>query len=113
MKQTQMFCQGCDRHVHVLVTEESHEDAHANVHDPELVCLEIGDWCSGTMCPLGAAAPSAMVTRLINSGLPLDNLRTISGHCDACGLDGDLALYGKGMCACTVCGTSQARPVSP
>ncbi len=56
-------------------------------------------------------APSAMVTRLIHSGLPLENLRTVRGHCDACGLDNDLALYGKDMAACLVCGTSQPRPI--
>lgn len=110
MKQTQMFCQGCDRHVRVLVTDAAEDDAQANVPDPELVCLEIGDWCSGSLCPLGAAAPSAMVTRLIHSGLPLDNLRSVRGHCVACELDAELALYGKDLAACMVCGTSQPRP---
>lgn len=110
MKQQQMFCQGCERHVHVMVTDAAEDDAQANVPDPEIVCLEIGDWCSGSMCPLGATAPSAMVTRLIHSGVPMDNIRTVRGHCDACGLDGELALYGKDLAACMVCGTSRTRP---
>lgn len=110
MQKQQMFCQGCERHVHVMVTDAAEDDAQANVPDPEIVCLEIGDWCSGSMCPLGATAPSAMVTRLIQSGVPMENLRTVRGHCDACGLDGELALYGKDLAACMVCGTSRTRP---
>lgn len=110
MIQQQMFCQGCERHVHVMVTDAAEDDAQANVPDPEIVCLEIGDWCSGSMCPLGATAPSAMVTRLIQSGEPLENLRTVRGHCDACGLESDLALYGRDLAACTVCGTTRSRP---
>jgi hypothetical protein len=111
MKQQQMFCSGCDRNVRVLVTDAVEEEPQANVRDQELVCLEIGDWCSGNLCPLGAAAPSAMVSRLIHSGISLDNLQTVRGHCEACGIDNDLALYGKDMAACMVCGTSRERPL--
>lgn len=110
MKQQQMFCSGCDRNVHVLATDMVPDDAQANIHDPEIVCLEIGEWCTGNLCPLGAAAPSAMVTRLIHNGLALDHLTTVRGFCDACGMENDLALYGRDMAACLVCGTSRQRP---
>jgi hypothetical protein len=92
------------------MSDAGHDDAQANVHDPELVCLAIGDWCTGNLCPLGAAEPSAMVSRLIRSGVALDYLSTVRGFCAACCLMSDLALYGKDMAACTVCGTSQSRP---
>lgn len=105
MKVQKMFCSGCDRDVHVVATDQV-LDAQANVPEPELVCLEIGEWCTGQMCPLGAAEPSAMVTRLIRNGLPLEHLRTTRGYCQACGLENDLALYGRNMAACLVCGTS-------
>jgi hypothetical protein len=110
MKKQRMFCSGCHRDVSVMVTDAVVEDTQANVRDQELVCLEIGEWCSGTMCPLGAAAPSAMVSRLIHSGLATDHLRTERGACEACGLETDLALYGRDLAACVVCGTTRPRP---
>ena len=103
-----VYCSGCDREVHVVATDAVHEDAQANVPEPEMVCLEIGAWCTGALCPLGAAEPNAMVARLIRNGLPLDHLRTARGFCEACGLDSDMALYGLNMAACLVCGTSRA-----
>ena len=106
MRVRKMFCSGCDRDVHVVATDAVHEDAQANIPEPELICLEIGEWCTGTMCPLGAAEPNAMVSRLIRNGLPLDHLKTTRGFCQACGLDNDMALYGRNMAACLVCGTS-------
>ena len=108
MQVRSVYCSGCDRDVRVVATDGVPEDAQANVPEPELVCLELGDWCNGQLCPLGMAAPSAMVARLIRSGFPLDHLRIARGFCDACGLDNDLALYGKDMAACMVCGTSRA-----
>ena len=102
-----MYCSGCDRNVRVLITDTVPDDAQANVPDPELICSELGEWCSGALCPLGAAEPHAMVKRLIHDGLPMDNLRRMVAWCDACQRDCDFVLYGKDMAACTVCGTSR------
>ena len=109
MEYRMMYCSGCDRDVRVLVTDHVLEDAQATVHDPELICAELGDWCTGGLCPLGAAEPHAMVRRLIHDGLPLDGLRLVRGWCESCEAVTDLALYGAGMAACTVCGTSKRR----
>lgn len=106
MKVQKMYCSGCARDVHVVATDPVQEDAQANIPEPELVCLEIGEWCSGQMCPLGAAEPSAMVMRIIRNGLPLDHLKTTRGFCPACGLENEMALFGRSMAACLVCGTA-------
>jgi len=110
MKPQYMFCNGCQRHVQVVVTDPVEDDTQANVRDPELVCLEIGEWCTGALCPLGAAAPGAMVARLIHAGEPTDQLVVVRGRCGSCGLDTDLALFGRDQAACTVCGTVRPRP---
>ncbi|MFN8583136.1 MAG: hypothetical protein U0163_19440 [Gemmatimonadaceae bacterium] len=109
MKPQKVFCSACDRDVRVLMNDSGHDDAQANVHDPEVVCLEIGERCTGSMCPLGAAEPNAMVARLIRSGLPTDHLHLARGYCEACGLENDMALYGTNMAACLVCGTARVR----
>jgi len=109
MKPQMVYCSGCDRNVQVLLEDAGHDDAQASVHDPEIICLEIGDWCTGALCPLGAAEPNAMVSRLIRSGLPMDYVAFQLGFCEACGMTSTMALYGQNMEACTVCGTTRPR----
>jgi hypothetical protein len=89
--------------------DAGHDDAQASVHDPEIICLEIGDWCTGALCPLGAAEPNAMVSRLIRHGLPLDHVGFQPAFCEACGMTSAMALYGRDKEACTVCGTTRPR----
>jgi uncharacterized Zn finger protein (UPF0148 family) len=106
MKDHQLFCSACDRQVRVLISEAPVGEHQATVHDDELICLEIGDHCTGSMCPLGAAEPNAMVARLVHEGLPLDGLKTAMDTCPSCGMQAEFVLYGKGMASCTVCGTA-------
>jgi hypothetical protein len=107
MNVTTMYCSGCDRDVAVVVTDGASDDAQANVHGEELACLEVGTGCTGSMCPIGAAEPGAMVQRLLRNGLPTDQLTRVSGHCDGCGLDTELALVGEHRASCLVCGTTR------
>ncbi len=111
MKSQQIYCGACDRQVRVMITDNPTEESQAPVHDMEVVCLEIGDKCTGQMCPIGAAAPDAMLGRIIRNGLPTDGLRTVVAVCPSCGLQGDMVLYGEGHAACTACG-SPARWVA-
>ena len=104
-----MYCSGCDRNVRVLLPDAALGHPQANVHDVELICMELGDWCNGALCPLGAAEPHAMVRRLIQEGLPLDHLRKARGWCDDCGIESEFVLYASQSAACTVCGTSRSR----
>ena len=106
MKAHELFCSACDRPVRVMIAEAPEGDHQATLHDDELVCLEIGAHCSGNLCPLGATEPSAMVARIVRSGMPLHNLRTVSSDCPACGNTADFVLYGKGQASCVVCGTN-------
>jgi hypothetical protein len=116
MKSHQLFCSACDRQVRVLISEAPLGEHQATVHDDELICLEIGEHCSGGLCPLGAAEPQAMVARLIHSGESIEGLRTVKALCPACGLEVEFVLYGKGKAACTVCGTAakwEAEHIEP
>ena len=70
MKTQREFCSACDREVLIAYPEESdYVDGHANIPDPQLVCLEIGERCTGAMCPVAAQPPAVMVHRLERSGL--------------------------------------------
>ena len=109
MEQRTMYCSGCDRDVRVLLTDPAEHDTQANVHDAELICMELGDWCNGSLCPLGAAEPHAMVRRLVQEGIELDHLQRGRGWCDGCRLESEFVFYASWAAACTVCGTSRSR----
>lgn len=65
MKTRLAYCSACDRDVMVEFPEPSDfVDGQANIHDPEIVCLEIGARCTGAMCPVAALPASAMAARL-------------------------------------------------
>jgi hypothetical protein len=51
VKSQWLFCSACDRLVRALVSEGS---ADGEIQDARIVCLEIGEHCTGNMCPLGA-----------------------------------------------------------
>ncbi len=106
MKSHQLYCGACDRPVRVLITEAPSGEGQASVMDSEVVCLEIGANCTGNMCPLGAAEPSAMVRRIVRNGIPLNTLETVQAHCASCDNDAEMILYGDQKAACSVCGTS-------
>ena len=53
----------------IVVTDQPSQDGQANVHDSEIVCLEIGDTCTGSLCPIGATSPTVMAARLVRNGL--------------------------------------------
>lgn len=107
MKNQQLYCGACDRPVRVLITEPLVGETQASVTDAEVICLEIGATCTGGMCPLGAAEPSAMVRRIVRNGVPLDGLETVLAHCPSCDRDTDMILYGSGRAGCAVCGATR------
>ena len=100
----QVFCSACDREVRVLMAEPTLTDGQATLPDAEVVCLEIGEKCTGNFCPIGAAAPDAMVGRMLRNGLPLAGLRTVRKVCPSCGLEADLVLYRGNRAVCSTCG---------
>ena len=108
MRSQKIFCGACDREVRVMITDAPQHESQAPIYDEGVVCLEIGEKCTGNVCPIGAGEPSAMIARLVRNGLPLDNLRTAKARCLSCGGDVDMVLYGDGRAACSVCG-SQMR----
>lgn len=105
MSERRLHCSACARPVRIVVTAPHELDGPPNLHDAEVVCLDVGEQCTGGRCPLGHVAPDAMVSRLIRDGQPLDGLRTVRATCPACDGYVEMVLYGEGHAACTVCGT--------
>jgi len=105
MREITMYCSARDQDVRVVLTDEPVHDAQAPVVDAELICLEIGDHCTGHLCPVCAMAPAAVDARLAKSGLRPEIRRKVSGHCDACDRETVLLVSSGGFVTCTECGT--------
>jgi hypothetical protein len=107
MREITMYCSGCDRNVKAVLTDESREEGQAEVFDSEIICLEIGQQCTGGVCPVSAVSAEAMDARLAKSGLLPEIRRRLVGRCDGCDRNTEQVLSLGGYLSCTECGTTQ------
>ncbi len=109
MKTHKVFCSACDRDVNVVITDEPSQDGHANLHDAEVVCLEIGERCTGNLCPIGAAPPTVMAARLVHNGLQTAMHPLIPLTCEKCdGVTTHVLIDGH-FATCTECHATSER----
>jgi hypothetical protein len=64
MKALNAYCSACDQYVRLELTDEPAQYGPSPIHDGEVVCLEIGQHCTGASCPMGAVAPWDMAAHL-------------------------------------------------
>ena len=67
MERRTIYCSACDREVQVVLSQEREGD------EPELtgaVCLDIGESCTGTMCPVCAVSPERIRRILVHLDPP-------------------------------------------
>ena len=112
MKAKTMFCSACDRDVRVVLTAEPTAEGQAPLPDTEFICLEIGDRCTGALCPVFSLPPAAMKVKLARGGYDTSNLRHVSLHCDGCDRVTDLVVLSREYCYCTECGATNRYEVS-
>lgn len=104
MQSRTVFCSACDQDVNIMVTDEPSQDGHANLHDAEVVCLEIGHHCTGALCPVGATSPTVMAARLVRTGLQTKLHPVVKRPCVDCGDARDFIVIDKTRAVCSVCG---------
>ena len=109
MKTTLAYCSACDRDVQIAIPDEPAFEGHANLKDGEIVCLEIGDKCTGSMCPIGAQPPAVMAVRLVHSGLKPTMQPLMDARCDACDAVTRFAVINQKFATCTTCGVTTER----
>ena len=109
MQTKTVFCSACDRDVPIVITDEPSQDGHANLHDSELVCLEIGHECTGNLCPVGATPPTVMAARLVRNGLLAAMEEGIMTRCEACGVVAAHMIIDRTYMTCTECGATSER----
>jgi hypothetical protein len=116
MRELKMYCSARDTDVHVVLTDEPITDGQATVMDTELICLEIGEGCTGSLCPVCAVSRDAMEMRLVKSGLRPEIQRKVLSHCEGCDREVELVISSGGYVSCTECGTTWywlLRPEAP
>ena len=70
------YCSACDRQVEVVVKASGRVDPVTGEAVDELVCLEVGDTCTGALCPITDATPEELRENL-------DSLRAKQPHSNA------------------------------
>jgi len=103
-----IFCSACDREVSVVFTDEQPAaDAAPNLADADVVCLELGDQCTGALCPVCAISPEAMAIRVAKLGLRPDQHATVRAACEGCQREQDMMLTRGGYVTCPECGATR------
>lgn len=109
MKSQIAYCSACDKDVRIVITDEPSQDGHANLHDAEVVCLEIGETCTGSLCPIGAAPPAVMAARLVRNDMKTFVQPVVSAKCPMCERVTPHFLVGKYNATCGECGVTSSR----
>ena len=107
MRELTMYCSARDQDVRVVLTDEPVHDGQAPVIDSEIICLEIGESCTGAMCPVCAMTPAAVDAKAVKYGLLPEVHRKVQGHCDGCERDTELVMSTGGYVTCSECGTTR------
>ena len=109
MRMQTAYCSACDKDVRIVVTDEPSEDGQANLHEAEIVCLEIGEACTGSMCPIGATSPAVMAARLVRNGLQTLVQPIVDARCAGCDRVTRHIVIEPTRARCTECGTVSDR----
>lgn len=109
MKTVNAYCSACDQEVRLVLTDEPIADEPSPIHDREVVCLEIGEHCTGAMCPIGAVPPVVMAARLVRNGLQTTMQPIMTAMCPSCDTRADFVIVSKEHCICSICGTTARR----
>lgn len=109
MKSINAYCSACDHEVRLVLTDEPIQDDPSPIHDREVVCLEIGEHCSGALCPLGAVPPVVMAARLVRNGLQTTMQPIVKADCPACDRLTEFVIVNREHCICSECGTTSTR----
>ena len=109
MKTINAYCSACDQEVRLVLTDEPIQDDPSPIHDREVVCLEIGEHCSGALCPVGAVPPAVMAARLVRNGLQTQMQPIVKAQCPGCDTSTDMVITSRDYCICSQCGTTSSR----
>ena len=107
MKTDRIYCPKCDGEVRTVITPAPGHSTHATLSGGgELICMDMGDGCTHTDCPLSNVSGMVMAVRLARSGLQDEKFETIRAHCESCHEPTELKVIDKRFAVCSSCGST-------
>lgn len=104
MKSRTAYCSACDQDVRVAVTDAPLHEGHAPLNDAQIVCLDFGSRCTGSMCPMFGMPRTLMGVRLAQSGLRPEAFKTVAAPCPECMSIVELQMIDPEYAYCPNCG---------
>jgi DNA-directed RNA polymerase subunit RPC12/RpoP len=98
------YCSACDQDVRVAITDPPVHADQAPIGGAEVVCLDFGERCTGSMCPMFGLPRMLMGVRLARSGLRPEAFRTVTAPCQDCGVTVELQMIDSQYVHCPGCG---------
>jgi hypothetical protein len=98
------YCSACDQEVRIVVTPAPVHGGQAVLPESEVVCLDFGARCTGSMCPMFGLPRIMMGVRLARSGMRPEVFRTVTAPCQQCGCTAELQIIDKETALCPACG---------
>jgi hypothetical protein len=109
MQTHRAYCSACDRDVNIVITDEPIDQGQAPISGSEVVCLDIGERCTGALCPIGATPPVVMAARLVRNGLRTTMQPMVKARCPGCDRMTDCVVMDTRRAMCSECGTISSR----
>ncbi len=109
MRTKQAYCSARDQEVRVAWPDAPLHPGQAMAAEPaDAVCLDLGERCTGELCPTFRKPRVDMAVRLARAGLDeAGALRRHSAECSGCGRFVELKLVDPGYGWCPECNTVQ------
>ena len=103
------YCSACERDVRIILSDSPVHDAQAPVADQEVVCLDVGERCTGALCPIGLVSPTAMKVRRVRRGVLSVLQPIVKAECERCGRVTDYCIVSPEYATCAECGATVGR----
>lgn len=97
------YCSACDQEVRIVVTPAPVHGGQAVLPESEVVCLDFGHRCTGSMCPMFGLPRILMGMRLARSGLRPEAFHKVTMPCPECGCVADLQVVDNEYLLCPAC----------
>ena len=114
MRTKQAYCSARDQEVRVAWPDAPLHPGQAMAAEPaDAVCVDLGERCTGELCPTFRKPRVDMAVRLARAGLDEPGaLRRRSAECSGCGRFVELKVVDPGYGWCPECNTVQALAIS-
>lgn len=105
MNPERIYCPKCDGEVRTVITPAPGHSTQATMDGGgELICVDMGEGCIHSNCPLSSVSGTVMAVRLARSGLDDERFEKVTAHCEHCEETAVLKVVDRHFAVCSSCG---------